>query len=85
MAESGEVEYVPLLSAPESDGEEEEPPTVSVQSVPENGGKRLTPVNSFISLSTQTTAYISHAFLPPVEFLLNAIPPPGRWKMESCR
>ena len=84
MAESGEVEYVPLLSAPESDGEEEEPPTVSVQSVPENGGKPSNPVNS-CSLSSQTAAYISHAFLRPVEFLLNTIPPPGRWKMESCR
>lgn len=41
MAAIEEVEYKPLLSAPESDGEEEEPPPVSVtvQSAPENGGE----------------------------------------------
>ena len=43
MAETEEVDYVPLLSAPESDGEEEEPPPVSVHSVPENGGKPSSP------------------------------------------
>ena len=78
MAETEEVDYVPLLSAPESDGEEEEPPPVSVHSVPENGGKPSSP-----------RLLWSHkpklVFLRPVEFLLNAIPPPGRWKMESCR
>ena len=45
MAAIEEVEYRPLLSAPESDGEEEEPPPVSlaVHSVPENGGKPFAP------------------------------------------
>lgn len=83
MAEIEEVEYRPLLSAPESDGEEEEPPPVSlaVHNVPENGGKPFSPKQNSCGY-IQAKAYLSPR---SVEFLLNAIPPPGRWAVESCR
>lgn len=81
MAESGEVEYVPLLSGPESDGEEEEPPTVSVQSVPENGGKPSNPCELFGSVHTNNNVYISRIY-PPCRISFECHSSPlvgGRW------
>ena len=48
-----DVEYKPLLSAPESDGEEDEsPPSVTLQSKTDNGGKMSVGLNSrFIVVS----------------------------------